>query len=135
MKNLGGSYAWNEGVAVALKIILAVLMALSFSGCAYLMFYHPNTIEYQTPSAYGLAYQNVYFKSSDTTMLHGWFVPAAGNPSGTVIHFHGNAQNMTAHFSYVSWLPLRGFNLITGGTANQRGSLPGKGCTRIVWRP
>jgi len=28
-----------------------------------------------------------------------------------VIHFHGNAQNMSAHFGFVSWLPAQGFNL------------------------
>jgi fermentation-respiration switch protein FrsA (DUF1100 family) len=28
-----------------------------------------------------------------------------------VIHFHGNAQNMSAHFGFVSWLPAEGFNL------------------------
>jgi hypothetical protein len=28
-----------------------------------------------------------------------------------VVHYHGNAQNMTAHYSFVSWLPANGFNL------------------------
>ena len=47
-----------------------------------------------------------------------------------MIHFHGNAQNMTAHFGFVSWLPALGFNLFvfdyrgygtSAGTPNRRG--------------
>lgn len=44
-------------------------------------------------------------------MLSGWFIPATTPALGTVIHFHGNAQNMTSHYSFVSWLPRNGFNL------------------------
>ena len=28
-----------------------------------------------------------------------------------MIHFHGNAQNLSAHFSYIDWLPASGYNL------------------------
>jgi hypothetical protein len=47
-----------------------------------------------------------------------------------VIHFHGNARNMTAHFGFVSWLPAQGFNLFvfdyrgygaSAGTPDRRG--------------
>lgn len=44
-------------------------------------------------------------------MLSGWYIHAVGTPRGTVIHFHGNAQNMTAHLGFVYWLPAEGFNL------------------------
>ena len=37
--------------------------------------------------------------------------PAQGKAMGTVVHFHGNAQNMSAHYTFVSWLPAHGFNL------------------------
>jgi fermentation-respiration switch protein FrsA (DUF1100 family) len=75
------------------------------------MFYQPDRMVYDTPDRHGLRYEGVTFHSRDGTRLSGWFIPAVGTPKGTVIHFHGNSQNMTAHFGFVSWLPAQGFNL------------------------
>jgi uncharacterized protein len=93
---------------------LAALLGLA--GCAQSLFYHPDRVLYDTPARAGLKYEQVVFPSEDGTRLVGWFIPAAGyaaprNAKGTVIHFHGNAQNMSAHWRYVEWLPRRGFNL------------------------
>jgi len=78
---------------------------------AFGQFYQPNKQQYQTPKRYGLKYKSVTFESEDKTRLHGWFVPATDKAIGTVLHFHGNAQNLTAHFSFVKWLPKQGFNV------------------------
>jgi fermentation-respiration switch protein FrsA (DUF1100 family) len=89
------------------------------------LFYHPNHQKYSTPSNDGYSYEEVQFSSADGTVLSGWFIPAKGKALGTVIHFHGNAQNMSAHYSYVSWLPSNGFNLFTfdyRGYGNSEGS-------------
>ena len=80
------------------------------------LFYYPDRVQYDTPERAGLAFEKVYFASADGTRLSGWFIPAKGYPSplevkGTVIHLHGNAQNMTAHWQFVDWMPKRGFNL------------------------
>ncbi|VGO20292.1 alpha/beta hydrolase [Pontiella sulfatireligans] len=74
-------------------------------------FYHPDSTVYTTPAQDGLAYEDIQFSSADGTKLSGWFIPAKGKARGTVVHFHGNAQNMSAHYSFVSWLPANGFNL------------------------
>jgi fermentation-respiration switch protein FrsA (DUF1100 family) len=91
--------------------VIAASSVLLFTGCVERLFYYPNDRIYDTPASCGLSYDEVEFESADGTKLTGWFVPAVGNEVGTVVHFHGNAQNMTAHFSFVSWLPPRGFNL------------------------
>lgn len=93
--------------------MLAVCVAalLSATGCAGRLFYFPDARVYDTPRRLHLAYEDVQFASTDGTRLHGWFLPAGGKPLGTVVHFHGNAQNLSAHFAYVSWLPEQGFNL------------------------
>jgi fermentation-respiration switch protein FrsA (DUF1100 family) len=75
------------------------------------LFYHPDPQIYATPKQDGYTYEDVQFSSADGTKLSGWFIPAKGKALGTVIHFHGNAQNMSAHYSFVSWLPATGFNL------------------------
>ena len=86
------------------------------SGCIEGMLYHPDRVVYGTPERLGLAFERVSFQSRDGTRLSGWFIPATGVKSAkqakaTVIHFHGNAQNMSAHWEFVSWLPAQGYNV------------------------
>jgi len=93
-------------------------LALLFGLCGLLMgcnayFYYPSKEIFYTPDRLGATYEDVYFPSKDGTQLNGWFIPAIGLPKGTVIHFHGNADNMSNHYLFVQWLPKEGFNLFT----------------------
>lgn len=92
-------------------ILLALALSITSQGCVNSMFYYPDRVVYDTPARHGLQYEDVTFPSRDGTILSGWFIPAVGPSKGTVVHFHGNAQNMTSHFGFVSWLPGQGFNL------------------------
>ena len=78
-------------------LVLATLFGLA--SCANRAFYHPDRADYGSPAQSGLPYQNVYFHSADGTRLHGWFVPAQGvadpKQAATIVHFHGNAQNLS----------------------------------------
>ncbi len=97
-----------------LLLLAGLLLSLTDAGCglADSAFYQPDRNLYRNPQQDGLAFQPVRFASTDGTPLTGWFIPATTNPAlGTVVHFHGNAQNMTAHYGFVSWLPQNGFNL------------------------
>ncbi len=103
-----------KGIRLVLHRFLPVLL-LCHTGCLQNYFYQPDHVLYDTPARAGLAYENVVFPSTDGTRLTGWFIPVAGGDprkaKGTVIQYHGNAQNMTAHFRFVEWLPQCGFNL------------------------
>jgi hypothetical protein len=45
-------------------------------------------------------------------MLSGyWFHSAAAPALGTVVHFHGNGQNVTSHYTLSYWLAAEGFNV------------------------
>jgi uncharacterized protein len=94
-----------------LLFCIILSLAMLSSGCVGQMFYYPDHKVYKTVAAFGLKFEEATFYSKDGTKLSGWFVPAKGVAKGTVIHFHGNAQNMTAHFDFVSWLPAEGFNI------------------------
>lgn len=106
--------------------------------CVYLLpriainaFYYPDNKVYgQAP----WSAESVTFTAKDGTRLHGWFIPSATGPTdnavATVIHVHGNAGNMSAHWPLVSWLPERNYNLFmfdyrgfgkSQGTPSQRG--------------
>ena len=116
MHNQAFQYSHFSGKVLTMKRVGQISIILSLvlcSGCATKYFYFPDTKIRQTPSAFGCRFENVAFKSADSTRLQGWFIPAKTKPKGTVIHFHGNAQNMTTHISYVAWLPDRGFNVFT----------------------
>ncbi len=83
----------------------------------YTLFYFPDRTKYGSPEDVGMVYQPVFFNSADGTRLAGWFMPAENVASpiaarGTVVHMHGNAQNMTAHWQYAGWVPSRGYNLL-----------------------
>jgi hypothetical protein len=108
------STAVSEPVSVCRWISPVLLFVLA--GCVQNLLYHPDRILYDTPARAGLAYEQVTFPSKDGTRLVGWFIPATGyagpkDAKGTVIHFHGNAQNLSSHWQFVEWLPRRGFNV------------------------
>jgi fermentation-respiration switch protein FrsA (DUF1100 family) len=80
------------------------------SGCASLLFF-PQKELLITPKRLELDYRDVSFASADGTPLHGWFLPAKGTAKGTVVFFHGNAENISTHIGSVFWMPARGYNV------------------------
>jgi fermentation-respiration switch protein FrsA (DUF1100 family) len=77
--------------------------------------FQPDHINYgNSPNEKGFKYEDVSIKLSRHTILHGWYVQSTRQPSSHIIlHFHGNAANITNHFSLVDWIPENGFDLIT----------------------
>ncbi|VUZ85715.1 Alpha/beta hydrolase family protein [Candidatus Methylomirabilis lanthanidiphila] len=47
-----------------------------------------------TPRDRGLAYEEIYFTTSDGIRLHGWWIPGTGS-SLTILWFHGNGGNIS----------------------------------------
>ena len=93
--------------ALALFAALAPLLA----GCNFL-FFQPDARDYFSPHQFGLWHEPVTFPSADGTPLTGWFLPAQGKPRGLVIHFHGNAANISNHLYAVRWLPAAGYSVL-----------------------
>jgi len=89
------------------------------------LFYYPDRVQRYTPAELNLKYEDVSFTTSDGVRLSGWFLPAAGQPRGTVVHFHGNAGNMTGHVAFVPWLPYEGYNVLV---FDYRGYGKSEGC-------
>lgn len=77
------------------------------------MFYYPDRHTYWQPRDFGLRAEDVHFSSRDGARLHGWWLPALIKPvRGTIVHFHGNAANISNHVALVSWLPYSGYNVL-----------------------
>ena len=97
-----------------LLITLSALLAGAYflPEIAISAFYHPDKAIYNPPPRFA---EPVIFTAKDGTRLRGWFIPSSVAPAqealATVIHAHGNAGNMSAHWPAVSWLPERNVNL------------------------
>lgn len=91
------------------KILLIPALAL-LAGCTHL-FFNPSGQVYADPAALGLKCEAIKFSAPDGTPLTGLYFPPEGRPLGTVVHFHGNAENMTSHFPFSAWLAKKGYNV------------------------
>lgn len=95
-----------------MKLLTSIVSCLCFALIAQAQFYYPDNRIYGTPADYGLAFDDLSFESGDGTALHGWHIKTKSEHKiGTIIHFHGNAQNITSHFRAVAWLANHGYDL------------------------
>lgn len=95
-----------------LPVLRLTLLSLCLGGCANGLFYFPSHQQAFDPALENIHYDNVFFASADGTRLHGWFLHAQGTAKATIVHFHGNAENITTHVRYVDWLPAQGYNVL-----------------------
>ncbi len=87
-----------------MKYLIYISLFL-MSSCTHL-FFQPSRYLYSRPEDLNLEYENRMIESKDGTRLHSWYFPAQGkNPSkGLAVLFHGNAQNLSAHYLALSWM-------------------------------
>ena len=112
-----------------MRSLIPLAVAFLIAGCTP-VFFQPSGNIYDTPGQYGIEYERVEFKAADGTALFAWFLPARGEPKGTVLYLHGNAQNISAHFPNVAWMPAAGFSVLAidyrgYGGSEGKPSLPG----------
>lgn len=99
-------FKWSVRLGVLLLIVGVFIVGLDG------LFYYPSKTIHYTPDEFSLRYEDVTFETSDGLKLSGWFLPASGPPKGTVIHFHGNAENISSHVTLSTWLVWKGYNLL-----------------------
>lgn len=93
---------------------LRLSLGFVFFGCTNI-FFQPSHIQYTTPQKFNLPYQSFYFQSFDGTKLHGWKIPRkdlAQKSLGTILLFHGNAQNLSSHFLNLAWVTEHRYDLM-----------------------
>lgn len=92
------------------KLYLFVLISVFFQGCSSLFFY-PDKILYSTPASYDLKYDDVYFSSDNNISLHAWHIYPDTDAKGLLLVAHGNAQNLSSHYTSWIWLLEAGYEL------------------------
>jgi fermentation-respiration switch protein FrsA (DUF1100 family) len=84
---------------------LILMGALFLSGCLMedRLIFHPEARIDRTPRDFGLAFNDVFFITSDEVRLHGWFVPYR-EAQITLLWFHGNAGNISHRLENIKLL-------------------------------
>lgn len=99
----------------ALRALAALAVALLLMGCNH-WFYQPSKeplvrAEQLDPVAIT---ESFITEPTSNNRLHVWQLKADRQPPfATVLHFHGNSQNLTGHVLYSYWLTYYGFRVIT----------------------
>lgn len=94
-----------------MRACVLLIAALALAGCTQ-MFFQPHRVLVDTPASFGLDFQEVNFKADDGTLLVAWFLPAKGTAQASILYLHGNAENISTHFTNVAWMPAAGFNVL-----------------------
>ncbi len=101
-------------------------------GCSS-VFYFPTKYFYADPKQHNVSYDDIDFKSTDGTDLHGWLMydkTYTKKKKGLILFFHGNAQNITSHWLNLGWIVKEGYDVfifdyrgygLSKGQANQQG--------------
>ena len=94
-----------------LQLLLATSIIL-LTACNGL-FYHPIADQIVTPEQVKIAYTREKVGTSDGESLAVWILKSQSPKRGSILHFHGNAENMSTHFLFVAWLTKHGYDVVT----------------------
>ncbi|WP_295901277.1 alpha/beta hydrolase [uncultured Bdellovibrio sp.] len=93
------------------RTFLKCIALLFLTGCQS-FFYFPLKDKLFDPAKIKMHPEDVFLETQKGNKIHGWyFESTASTPSkGTLLFFHGNAENLTSHFLMFHWLPAQGYN-------------------------
>lgn len=85
--------------------VLGAVLPILVWGCPMeeRFIYYPEARIDQTPRDLGLAFDDIYFTTSDGVRLNGWLVPSPG-ARRTLLWFHGNAGNISHRLENIKLL-------------------------------
>lgn len=94
-------------------LFVAVLLASTLSGCTR-FFYYPSDAFFIPAERLGMQWRPYSFPRPGGGELTAAVIPGQGPDSGKglAILFHGNAQNMTAHWTNLAWMVRHGWDLL-----------------------
>lgn len=77
------------------------------------LFFQGDKEKWRQPESINIRCDREWIQSQDGTRLQTMYCPAKDQPKGVIVQFHGNAQNMYAHYQFLSWLIAEGYALAT----------------------
>jgi len=78
------------------------------------LFYYPSQEKFYDPKQFSLEYEDLWIESTDGVKLNAWHIknPKAKEHKGLILHFHGNAENISSHFLNLAWITEFGYELL-----------------------
>ncbi|MBI5851579.1 MAG: alpha/beta hydrolase [Planctomycetes bacterium] len=98
--------------SVIALLLLALALAVHGRGDDWFFWPDGDDVVHHTLAEFSLRGEDCEFASGDGTRLHGLWLAADGERSGTVVFCHGNAANLSLHLADVRWLPRAGFDVL-----------------------
>lgn len=92
------------------RYLLIFFLILALASCDSLFFY-PIKEQLVNPDEIGIAYEVHKIDDGKGPVLHGWLLKSKKQAKGTILHLHGNAENISTHVGSVYWLPEYGYNV------------------------
>ncbi|MFZ4404922.1 MAG: alpha/beta hydrolase [Pseudobdellovibrionaceae bacterium] len=76
-------------------------------------FYYPSQGIYFDPVKYFAQQpEDIYITTEQNIILHGWYFKTnIKAPKGSILFFHGNAENLSSHYAMLIWIVNQGYNL------------------------
>ncbi len=93
-----------------LAIPLLLLAAFSL-GLSFLLTRRSYLKEVHTPADFGLAFEEISFRTADGLTLHGWLVPGR-DPERVVVILHGHDGSIDNDVQWVPYLHAAGYNVL-----------------------
>lgn len=91
-------------------LIFFTSVSFFIGGCSSLLYY-PTQTEYYKIKDLPYQIEEISFSDLSGNQIHSWYFHAK-NPKAKILFFHGNAQNLTAHFMMLSWLVDNNYDLM-----------------------
>ncbi|HEV3257085.1 MAG TPA: alpha/beta fold hydrolase [Gemmataceae bacterium] len=105
------AHATGRSSRWALRLRAAILLLLVIN-LPYWVTIHPlHTVPKRTPAAFGLAFEEVRFRTADGVELGGWLIPHS-NAKGNVIVCHGHGRNRGHVAGFLPTLHGLGLNVL-----------------------
>lgn len=93
-----------------LQILLTItIFSWTLCSCSS-VFYHPDQVVYVDVKKLKVSPESLSLPAADGTPISAWHFKSPLKRKGIIVHFHGNAQNMTSHFSFLSSAPFQGYD-------------------------
>jgi pimeloyl-ACP methyl ester carboxylesterase len=93
------------------RILLSILF-LFCCACSSLLYY-PTRVRYVDPDKLKFRPEEIHFAGADEVDTVGWYFKAGAKPAPvTFLFFHGNGQNLSAHFASLYWLLEHGYDFL-----------------------
>lgn len=77
------------------------------------MYYYPDQRTYYDPEALGYEYTSHDISVTENDSINYWYFPSESERTrAVVLHFHGNAQNISSHFLLSAWLVRHDYDVM-----------------------